>query len=76
MVFVDNIQNYCRSKQITIAQFERQCNLSNGIVDKWKKGKNNSPSLQTLMRIQAGTGFAYSRWLKEGGIPDKKAASR
>ena len=68
MVLVDNIKAYCEAREITIAEFERMCGLSNGIVRHWKDGRNRTANVATLARIESATGIEISRWIKVGGL--------
>ena len=51
---------YCAQKGISVAAFERMCNLGNGTVSKWKV---REPSFSSLMRIVSATGISLKEWI-------------
>lgn len=71
-VFADNISMYCRENAITDAEFERRCGLTKAMVEKWKHGKNKTPSVASLLKIEKGTGIPSSEWLRQGGVYGQK----
>ena len=75
MVFTDNILAYCEKNGIKEADFEKRCNLSKGMIAKWKSGVNQTPSVVTLMKIETATGISCSRWLRKGAIHGKRQAT-
>lgn len=68
MVFVENVKAYCDSNGMTVAAFERKCDIANAVVNGIKSGRNKNPSIKTLQRIEEATGIGMSAWLKEGGV--------
>jgi transcriptional regulator with XRE-family HTH domain len=45
----ENVLKYAKEKGMTIQGLEKACNLSNGIISKWKG--NNNPKLENLLRV-------------------------
>lgn len=68
MVFVENIKAYCQKNGLTIASFERKCDIANAVISGIERGRAKNPSVNTLFKIQQTTGIEMSYWLKEGGI--------
>lgn len=66
MVF-ERILIYCNKNHISIAAFERLCNIGNGTIKKWNHTK---PSMKSLERIAVATGIPISTWLDGGDIFD------
>lgn len=64
MVF-ERILIYCSKNDISIAAFERMCDIGNGTIKKWKYTK---PSIRTLEKIAKATGIPISNWLDGGDI--------
>ena len=45
----DNIVKIAKEKDITIQTIEKSCDLSNGIISKWKE--NNNPKIDKLLKV-------------------------
>lgn len=45
----DNILKYAKEKGMSIQSIEKACNLSNGLISKWRD--NNNPKLDNLRRV-------------------------
>lgn len=60
---VTAVENYCASVNISIAEFERKCELGHGVVYQWKV-RGNNPRIDTLVRIAEKTGKSINWWLK------------
>ena len=45
----DNIVKIAKEKGLTIQTIEKSCDLSNGIISKWKE--NNNPKIDKLLRV-------------------------
>lgn len=58
----ERIHEYCRKESISITEFERRCQIGNGVVGKWKKGKTE-PSIRILEKIQNATGLSIGYWV-------------
>lgn len=54
---------YCYENDMTISEFEKKCNISNGLVGKWKD-KGYEPSISTLIKIESATKIPKEEWLK------------
>ena len=61
----ERIIAYCNEERLTVAEFEKRCDISNGTIGKWKDGKMQ-PSLKTLSKIQHETGLSIGYWI--GGV--------
>ena len=61
----DVVLKYCKEEGITVKDFERLCDLSNGTVGKWKDGKYE-PSMKNLSKIIHNTGLSATYWI--GGL--------
>lgn len=61
----ERVVEYCKEEQITLAEFEKRCEIGNGTIGRWKDGKA-TPSLKTLSKIQHETGLSIGYWI--GGI--------
>lgn len=57
------ILKYCNENNLSIAAFEKKCEIGNGTIGAWKDGSR--PSLNTLEKIEKVTGITVSEWLKE-----------
>lgn len=57
-VIYKKIIKYCEENNISIAAFEKKCNIGNGTIGKWEKG--SKPSLDTLEKISRATGITVS----------------
>lgn len=60
---VTAVENYCIASGITVAEFERRCELGHGVVYQWKT-RGNKPRIDTLVRIAAKTGKSIQWWMK------------
>lgn len=58
LVIYKKIIKYCEENNISIATFEKKCNIGNGTIGKW--GKGSKPSLDTLEKISKATGITVS----------------
>ena len=47
------IMKYCEENHLSIAAFEKKCNIGNGTIGRWEKG--SKPSLDTLEKIEKET---------------------
>lgn len=63
----ENVKRYCINNGITVAAFERKCDLANGIVRAWEK-QGTVPSMRTLKKIENATGIPVQNWITEGGV--------
>lgn len=54
------IVDYCQRNGMSIAAFERMCNIGNGAVSKWQ---HRDPSLTSLSKISKVTGLPLSYWI-------------
>ena len=52
------IMKYCEENHLSIAAFEKKCNIGNGTIGRWEKG--SKPSLDTLKKIEKETGITVS----------------
>jgi transcriptional regulator with XRE-family HTH domain len=52
------IMEYCEKNDLSIAAFEKKCNIGNGTIRMWKKG--STPSLDTLEKIAKVTGITVA----------------
>lgn len=57
--------NYCKDNNMSISAFEKKCDLANGTVSGWNKGKPGNPSIETLTKIVNATNTDYSYWLDD-----------
>ena len=57
------VEDYCAASGISIAEFERKCELGHGVVYQWKV-RGNNPRIDTLVRIAEKTGKSINWWLK------------
>ena len=64
MTILENINKYCEGANISVKDFEKKCNLANGLVGKWKSGIA-MPSLPTLHKIVEATGTELNDWIGE-----------
>lgn len=64
MTILENINKYCEGENISVKDFEKKCNLANGLVGKWKSGIA-MPSLPTLQKIVDATGTELNDWIGE-----------
>lgn len=62
---LERILIYCKRNDISIAAFERLCNIGNGTIKKWKYTK---PSIKSLEKIATATGIPISFWIDGGDI--------
>lgn len=60
MIF-DRVMAYCRKYGLSIAAFERKCNIGNGAVARWRY---KQPTLESLYKIEKATGIPVSEWIK------------
>lgn len=68
MVFVDNVKAYCQKNGLSVAAFERKCDVANAVIAQIERGRAKNPAVSTLFKIQQTTGIDMSYWMKEGGI--------
>lgn len=68
MVFVDNVKDYCQKNGLSVAAFERKCDVANAVISGIERGRSKNPSVSTLFKIQQTTGIDMTYWMKEGGI--------
>ena len=54
---------YCEENNISIAAFEKKCEIGNGTIGRWKNG--SEPSLDSLRKIVSVTGIPIEEWTKE-----------
>lgn len=52
------IMEYCEKNSLSIAAFEKKCNIGNGTIGRWEKG--SKPSLDTLEKISKVTGITVA----------------
>ena len=57
----DNVKKLCERKGISIAKLERDCDLGNGSVGKWKEG----PGIKKAKRIADYLGVKMEDLLKD-----------
>lgn len=62
-MFYKKVIAYCNDNSISIAAFERKCELPNGAVSKWENG--GYPSVPTLKKIANATEISVEDWIKE-----------
>ena len=55
---------YCNKNGLSVAAFERKCDLANGTVNGWK-AKGSNPSLKSLQKIEKATKIALKKWLSD-----------
>ena len=60
----NKVIEYCKENNLSVSAFEKQCNLSNGTVSKWKDVEADKVQLKTLKRIATGTGTPLERWIE------------
>jgi len=58
----EKLQNYCKTHNLSISEFERRCKIGNGTIGKWIHGKAE-PTFKTLFKMEAFTGIPVSDWL-------------
>lgn len=46
----DNIRRLCQEHEITIAELERKCGISNGVIAKWDKD-TKSPKIYAVAAV-------------------------
>lgn len=59
----ENILKYAKEKGMSIQSVEKACNLSNGIISKWKE--NNNPKLDNLRRVADCLGVSIEQLIAE-----------
>ncbi len=59
----NKVKKYCEDNNLSVSAFEKQCNLSNGTVSKWKDVPADKVQLKTLKRIATGTGTPLEDWI-------------
>ena len=74
MEFIRNVEVYCYETRINDAEFERKCGRGKGSVYKWRKRKNQHPSVSTLLSIEKATMIPVEAWITEGGVAHALAA--
>lgn len=57
------IIKYCEENNLSIAAFEKKCDIGNGTVGKWEKG--SKPSLDTLEKIAKVTGITVAELVSD-----------
>lgn len=70
VVFIDNVKEYCNMAGMTVAAFERKCDIANAVINGIERGRSKNPSIKTLVKIHNATGIDMSVWFKEGGISE------
>lgn len=61
----EKVIEYCESNHIPISAFEKECNIGNGTIGKWKENRS-IPSLKTLSKIEKQTGIPIDYWIRGG----------
>lgn len=62
MVFA-NVCKYCEEKKISIAAFEKMCEIGNGTISNWENDYMK-PTLKTLEKMEQATGIPIAEWIK------------
>lgn len=62
-MFHEKVMQYCNENNLSISAFEEKCNLSNGLVGKWKTN-NYTPCIATLKKIASATGIPIEKWIE------------
>lgn len=60
MIF-ERVIAYCQKYGLSVAAFERMCDIGNGTIRKWERRK---PSMDSLLKIEKATGIPLAEWLK------------
>lgn len=60
MIF-ERVMAYCKHYNMSIAAFERMCNIGNGTIRKWETRK---PSMESMLKIEKATKIPLSEWVK------------
>ena len=61
MSVFENVKKLCEKNNISIARLERECNIGNGAISKWKDG----PSITTAKKIADYFNVTVDDLLKE-----------
>lgn len=59
----DNIVKYAKDKGYTLQGIEKACDLSNGIISKWRE--NNNPKLENLKRVANYLGVSVEQLIAD-----------
>lgn len=62
-VVYQNVVSYCKENNISISTFEKECDIGNGTIRRWKDD-SSKPLLATLEKMQIATGIPVSDWIK------------
>lgn len=60
----DNIRELCRERKITIAELERECGISNGVIARWDN-KTKSPTIYSVAAVAKYFGVTVDYLLQE-----------
>lgn len=60
----ENVVNYCNENKLPIYEFEKMCNIGNGVVSAWKDG-HSKPRLETLEKMEKSTGIPIAEWVRQ-----------
>lgn len=60
----ENIKRLADENDMTIQEIEKKCNLSNGIIAKWRE--NSNPKVQHLKAVAVMFNVTVDELLKEG----------
>ena len=60
-MILERVMAYCIKYDLSIAAFERKCNIGNGAVSRWK---TKQPSIESLHKVERATGIPLSEWVK------------
>lgn len=58
----DNILKHAKEKGMSIQSIEKACNLSNGLISKWRD--NNNPKLDNLRRVADCLGVSIEQLIE------------
>ena len=58
----EKLEKYCKEHHLSVSEFERLCEIGNGTIGKWLKGKAE-PSFKSLFKMEKYTGIRISEWI-------------
>ena len=67
MIYSKVVQ-YCRDKNLSVAAFEKMCDIGNGTIGRWNPEleKPSEPDLNTLRKISNITGISLAELVSGG----------
>lgn len=64
-MIADNIRALCKTREITLAELERNTGIGNGVIARWGTGENG-PSLFLVKRVADYFGTTVDELLADG----------